>query len=71
MMMLMMIDDVADDDVSLDFFNSNVNKIHICRAGLSLFSSISMVLKPRGGVSFVSDTCHLVRSIEENRRFFV
>ena len=43
MMMLMMIDDVADDHVSLDFFDSNVNKIHISRAGLSLFSSISIL----------------------------
>jgi len=49
LMMMMMIDDdndddvVDDDDVSLDFFNSNVNKIHICRAGLSLFSQISLL----------------------------
>ena len=41
MMMMLMIDD--DDDVSLDFFNSNVNKIHISRAGSSLFSPISIV----------------------------
>ncbi len=49
LLMMMMIDDdnddvvVDDDDVSLDFFNSNVNKIHICRAGFSLFSPISIL----------------------------